>query len=250
VIAYVPHDPLHPLKQYPSSLEFMAELTRQLRDGSSANVYQRFFSQFVPSAARAFFRRVERAPEHGEWQPVAAGSNLPSWRETPVDQPALQFACRASRPTARRPSPTTCGVPLPADPQQDAQRCREIAIATEYADRMARWAWWDNLEKILSDMLNLAMLVAVPFGPELGVLMLAYTAYQVTDQIVEGIVDLAEGHLAQAGAQAIGVLESIVQLGIFAAGAGGQRGTGQALAVFRKPETGKTGRRPDTPLEP
>ena len=35
MVAYVPHDPEHPLKQYPSSLEFMAELTRQLRENAT-----------------------------------------------------------------------------------------------------------------------------------------------------------------------------------------------------------------------
>ena len=86
VIAYVPHDPLHPLKRYPSSLEFMAELTRQLRDGESANSYQRFFSQFVPHEQRGhFFAGLNASLSTVKWQPVAAGSSLPSWRETPVD---------------------------------------------------------------------------------------------------------------------------------------------------------------------
>ncbi|MNF44538.1 E3 ubiquitin-protein ligase sspH1 [compost metagenome] len=83
---------------------------------------------------------------------------------------------------------------------------------------MARWAWWDNLEKMLSDILNAALLVAMPLVPGLGELMLAYTAYQLTSEVVEGIVDLAEGRLAEAVEQTINVLESVVQLGAFAAG--------------------------------
>ncbi|WWL44689.1 DUF6543 domain-containing protein [Pseudomonas parakoreensis] len=215
VLAYVPNDPEHPLKQYPDSLAFMAELTRQLRDTSASSSYQRFFSQFVPQRQRGyFFARLNERLSHVTWQPTPSGSNLPNWRDTPVDHPNLQFRVT---PVQQDRETRFTGDLWQYLYQQKLNKmlndAREIAIATEYADRMARWAWWDNLEKILTDMLNLAMLVAVPFAPELGVLMLAYTAYQVTDQIVEGVVDLAEGHLAQAGAQAIGVLESIVQLG-------------------------------------
>jgi hypothetical protein len=221
VIAYVPHDPEHPLKQYPSSLELMAELTRQLRDNQPDASYQRFFSQFVPHQQRGyFFARLNDRLTQVKWQPVPPGTDLPSWRETPVDNPNLQF--RVSRIQDDRETRFTGDLWLYLYQQKlnkILNDAREIAISTEYADRMARWAWWDNLEKMLSDIFNIALLVAIPFVPELGVLMLAYTAYQVTDEVVEGIVDLAEGHLLEAGAQAIGVLESIVQLGIFAAGA-------------------------------
>ncbi|MFD2884705.1 hypothetical protein ACFS4T_28200 [Pseudomonas lini] len=58
-MAYVPHDPEHPLKRYPSSLEFMAELTRQLRDGTATKSYQEYFSQFVPHQQRGHFCRAE-----------------------------------------------------------------------------------------------------------------------------------------------------------------------------------------------
>ena len=43
LVAYVPDDPLHPLKEYASALAFKQELTRQLRDAD----YQAFFSRFV-----------------------------------------------------------------------------------------------------------------------------------------------------------------------------------------------------------
>jgi hypothetical protein len=217
VIAYVPHDPEHPLKQYSSALDFMAELSRQLR----GTPYQQFFSQFVPHQQRGyFFARLNDRLSQVKWQPVPPGSNLPSWRETPVDNPNLRF--RVSKIQDDRETLFTGDLWLYLYQQKlnkILNDAREIAISTEYADRMARWAWWDNLEKMLSDIFNIALLVAIPFVPELGVLMLAYTVYQVTDQVVEGVIDLAEGHLIEAGAQAIGVLESIVQLGIFALGA-------------------------------
>lgn len=220
VIAYVPHDPLHPLRQYPSSLEFMAELTRQLRDGASTDSYQRFFSQFVPHGQRGhFFAGLNARLSTVKWQPVAAGSNLPSWRETPVDKPNLQFSVssiKSDRETTFNND--LWGYRYRQTLNKVFNDAREIAIPTAYADRMARWAWWDNLEKMLSDILNVALLVATPLVPGLGQLMLAYTAYQLTDGVVEGLVDLAEGHLAEAGEQTLGVLQSVIQLGVFAAG--------------------------------
>ncbi|EJM60271.1 hypothetical protein PMI29_04107 [Pseudomonas sp. GM49] len=220
VLVYVPHDPEHPLKQYPSSLEFMAELTRQLRDGTNTPPYQQFFSKFVEHQQRGhFFAGLNDRLSKVKWQPAPQGSNLPSWRETSVDNPNLQFSLLnvdADRATVFN------GNLWDYFYRQKLNKilndAREIAISTEYADRMARWAWWDNLKKMLSDILNAALLVATPFVPGLGEMMLAYTAYQLTDEVVEGIVDLAEGRLAEAGEQTLGVLESIVQLGAFAAG--------------------------------
>ncbi|MFJ3371286.1 dermonecrotic toxin domain-containing protein [Pseudomonas sp. NPDC086251] len=221
VIAYIPHDPEHPLKQYPSSLEFMAELTRQLRDTTSPENYQKFFSQFVDQQQRGhFFAGLNERLSKVKWQPVEPGSNLPNWRDTPVDNSNLQFALsKVQDDRQTRFNGDLWGYFYRQKLNKILNDAREIAVSTEYADRMARWAWWDNLEKILSDMLNVALLVATPLVPGLGQLMLAYTAYQLTDEVVEGLVDLAEGRAAEAGEQAIGVLESVVQLGAFAAGA-------------------------------
>jgi hypothetical protein len=220
VIAYVPHDPEHPLKRYPSILDFMAELTRQLRDGTSSKSYQQYFSQFVPHQQRGlFFAGLNDRLSNIKWQPVPPGSSLPTWRETPVANPDLKF----SLSNVKTDKETTFKKDLWGYYYQQKLNkilndAREIAISTDYADRMARWAWWDNLEKMLADILNVALLVATPFVPGLGELMLAYTAYQLTDEVVEGIVDLAEGHFAEFAEQIISVLESVVQLGAFAAG--------------------------------
>lgn len=220
LIVYIPHDPEHPLKQYPSSQAFLAELTRQLRDIQPGIRYQQFFSQFVPHQQRGhFFAGLNDRLSKMKWQPVPAGSQLPTWRETPVDKPDLQL-----RPLNIQDDREThftgdlWGYFYKQTLNKIFNDAREIAITTAYADRMVRWAWWDNLEKMLSDILNVALLVVTPIVPGLGELMLAYTAYQLTDEVVEGVVDLAQGRLAEAGEQIIGVLESIVQLGAFAAG--------------------------------
>jgi hypothetical protein len=221
VIVYVPHDPEHPLKEYPSSLEFMAELTRQLRDVASPGNYQQFFSQFVNHQERGhFFASLNDRLSKVKWQPAPPSSNLPSWRDTPVDNPNLQFSLsKVQDDHQTRFTGDLWGYFYRQKLNKILNDAREIAISTEYADRMARWEWWDNLEKMLSDILNVALLVAIPFVPGLGTLMLAYTAWQLTDQVVEGLVDMAEGRFAEFGEQAIGVLESVIQLGAFAAGA-------------------------------
>ncbi|MHA3736448.1 dermonecrotic toxin domain-containing protein [Pseudomonas sp. Eth.TT006] len=233
LIAYVPHDPQYPLKQYASSLDFMARLTRQLREDASGQ-YQRFFSQFVDQRQRGhFFSNLNDRLSQIKWRPAPAGSNLPSWRETPVDTPHLQFALspiqedRQTRFVADR---------WEYFYQQKFNKifndAREIAISTEYADRMARWAWWDNLEKILSDLLTVTVMVVAPFVPVLGELLLAYTAYQLLDGVFEGVVDLAEGRLAEAGEQALGVLENVVQMAVFAGATGVAQAVGLRLSPF------------------
>jgi hypothetical protein len=223
VIVYVPNDPEHPLKEYPSSLEFMAELTRQLRDTSikASESYQQFFSQFVAHQQRGhFFAGLNDRLSTIKWQPAPPGSGLPSWRETPVDNPHLQFRlAKIAEDRETRFTGNLWEYLYQQKLNKTLNDAREIAISTEYADRMARWAWWDNLEKMLSDILNTALLVAMPLVPGLGELMMAYIAYQLTSEVVEGVVDLAEGHLVEAAEQAISVLESVAQLAAFAAGA-------------------------------
>ncbi|MBB3243171.1 hypothetical protein FHW68_004738 [Pseudomonas sp. Tn43] len=239
LIAYVPHDPEHPLKEYSSGLAFMTELTRQLRDGSTtetaaADNYQAFFSQFVAQHQRGhFFARLNDRLSKVKWQQAPPGGSLPSWRETPVDNPNLQFSLtRIEDDRETRYTGDLWAYVYQRKLNKIFNDAREIAISTAYADRMARWAWWDNLEKMLSDILNVALLVVTPFVPYLGELMLAYTAFQLTESVFEGVLDLAQGRLAEAGEQAIGVLESVVQLGAFAAGVKIGSSAGLRLSPF------------------
>jgi len=226
MLAYVPHDPEHPLKEYASSLDFVKELTSQLRDKTPAPEtsrpsYQQFFSQFIAHEARGrFFYQLNSLLSTVRWHPREPGDSRPSWRETPEQAPNLQFQIQAVRDdTANRAK----------DPAHDdlwhylyrvkldkiVNDAQEIAISTAYSDRMARWAWWDNLEQMLSDIFNAALLVITPFVPFLGQLMLAYTAYQVLNDVFEGIVDWAEGRQLEVWEHALAVADNLIQLGIF-----------------------------------
>lgn len=229
ILVYIPEDPAHPLKEYPSSQAFVKELTGQLRDrtppaDSSRPSYQQFFSQFVAHEQRGrFFHELNNLLSTVRWHPRTHGDNRPNWRPDPVETPNLRVTTLAMRDdTPNRIS----------DPQQNnlwhylyrvklnklVNDAQEIAISTAYADRMARWAWWDNLEKMLSDIFNAALLVITPFVPFLGELMLAYTAYQVLDDVFEGIVDWSEGLQREGWEHVVSVAENLLQLALFPAG--------------------------------
>ncbi|WP_030129582.1 NEL-type E3 ubiquitin ligase domain-containing protein [Pseudomonas sp. QTF5] len=216
MIAYVPHDPEHPLKQYASSIEFMDELTRLLRDNkqlpSTGINYRQFFSQFVDHEQRGhFFTGLEQRLTCVKWYPKELGDPRPSWRDTPVENPRLQFSAQ--------PITTPLWTYLY---QQQLNKilndARGIAVPTADADSNARWAWWENFRKIVSDIFNVALLVLTPFVPGLGEVMLAYTAYQLTTEVIEGVVDLATKQWAEAAEHLVGFVTDIVQLAAFGAG--------------------------------
>lgn len=229
ILVYIPEDPAHPLKEYPSSRAFIQELTGQLRDRTppgdlSRPSYQQFFSQFVAHQERGrFFYQLNNLLSTVRWHPRAPGDSRPNWRPDPVEAPNLQFRTQAIRDDTQNrindPNQNNLWHYLyRAKLNQLLNDAREIAISTEYADRMARWAWWDNLEKLLSDILNAALLVVTPLVPVLGELMLAYTAYQMLDDVFEGIVDWAEGLQREGWEHLVAVADNVLQLALFHAG--------------------------------
>ncbi|WP_458724959.1 dermonecrotic toxin domain-containing protein [Pseudomonas mandelii] len=208
IIAYIPDDPEHPLKEYPNTLAFMTELTRKLR----APAYQTFFSRFVEHKERGpFFADLNRRLQRVTWHQHKRGDPLPSWRETPIDRPNLRFSM----------------TPFSADLwnhlyQRQLNKifndASTLAVSTASADRNARWALWDAVSKVASTLLEIATFVALPFVPFLGEIMLGYMAYQLLDETFEGIVDLAEGLKTEAVGHLITLAETVVEVGTFAVG--------------------------------
>lgn len=208
VIAYIPDDPEQPLKEYPSSAEFMADLSKRLRSKN----YQAFFSRFVAHADRGyFFADLNNRLTQTTWHQRERGDPLPSWRETPAAHSNLQFAATPIRGNLWNHLQQRKLDKILND-------ARTLAVSTANADRQARWERWDSFTGIASAVLQIAAFVALPFVPFLGELMLAYTAYQVLDETFEGVIDWAEGLTQQAFAHTMGVVETLVQLGTFAAG--------------------------------
>ncbi|WP_434766605.1 dermonecrotic toxin domain-containing protein [Pseudomonas triticicola] len=218
VIAYVPHDPDHPLKQYDSVEAFGSELTRQLREdrlcAATRQTYRQFFSRFIDHQQRGhFFAELEErlfiTRYHASDDPT---DQRPKWRKDPLDNPDLRL-------TDSRLHGDFWGYVYQRKLDKILDDAREIAVSTADTDSQARWAWWDNFKKIVSDIFNVALLVATPFVPGLGELMLAYSAYQLTREVVEGVVDLVHGQQIEAAEHIIGVVTSVIQLAAFGAGA-------------------------------
>ena len=208
LVAYVPDDPQQPLKEYASALAFQQELTHQLRDPD----YQTFFSRFVPHAQRGvFFANLSQRLARVKWHPTDYGSGLPAWRKEPTDAPKLQFVATLVHGN----------IWLHLYQQklnQVLNDARTQAVSTATVDRNARWALWDSFVNVASSILNAALLIVAPFIPGLGELMLGYMAYQLLDDVFEGIVDWAEGLSQEAFGHLMSVLQSLVQLGAFGAG--------------------------------
>ncbi|WLH91475.1 NEL-type E3 ubiquitin ligase domain-containing protein [Pseudomonas sp. FP453] len=181
VVAYIPHDPHGAIQAYPSTLAFREALAKKLQDPA----YRQFFSQFID-------RQQQRAFIHGLQQraPYSA-SRIDGELWPQLYQAALNKILNDGR---------------------------EQAVSTAQADRRARWAWWDTFSHILESALNVVLLVATPFVPLLGEAMLAYTAYQLLDEVVEGVVDLARGQALEAARHLVGVLTDVVQLATFSVG--------------------------------
>ncbi len=217
VIAYVPQDPEHPLKEYASSTDFMNELTRQLRDNdfieSSKMTYRQYFSQFVDQPQRGHFfaelqQRLFKITRHEK----EALDQRPVWREEPVVNPKIQLSV----------APITGDVwthLYQKKLNKMLNDAKHVAVSTADTDSNARWAWWDNFKKIISDIFNVALMIVAPFVPGLGELMMVYTAYQLTSEVITSIVDLAEGQWSEAAEHIVGVVTDIIQLADFAAGA-------------------------------
>lgn len=208
VVAYVPDDPQHPLKEYPSALAFKQELTRQLRTPQ----YQAFFSRFINHAQRGvFFADLSQRLARITWHAPERGSDLPPWRSEPTNDPKLQFVATPIQGN-------TWQYLYQRKLDKILNDARTLAVATADADRNARWALWDSIVNVASSILNAALLVVAPFVPGLGELMLGYMAYQLLDDAFEGVIDWAEGLTREAFTQLMSVLQTLVQLGTFAAG--------------------------------
>lgn len=220
LMAYIPHDPLGPLKEYDSNLDFMHDLTRKLQNNAPlpsrqhlpCQTYQQFFSQFIDHSQRGyFFAGLEQRLCKVQWHRKGPLDPRPSWRNTPVDKPRLQFDVQKIDHNPWRYLYRQAVNKILNDG-------RSIAVSSADADSNARAAWWDNFTRIITDIFNVALLVAAPFVPFLGELMLAYTAYQLADDVLEGLVDLAEGQAIEATGHFVAVANDVVQLGALGAG--------------------------------
>jgi len=208
VIVYIPDDPQHPIKQYASAQAFVQALSARLRSTD----FQQFFSRFVSHADTGrFFADLTRRLSEVTWHPHTPGDPLPSWRATDVERPNLQVR----------------GIPIKQPLFQHLHQMKlskllddasSQAVSTASVNQQARWERWDLVQKIASVVLQVATLFVAPFVAPLGLLMLGYTAYQLLDEAFEGIIDWSEGRVQEAFVHGMGLVEQVVQLGLFATG--------------------------------
>lgn len=204
LIAYIPDDPDHPLKEYASFTDFMKALTSQLRSAD----YQQFFSRFVPHKDKGhFFARVNERFTTFTWKQREPLDMGPWWRETAVENPNAepitnviegdfwnQF-CLWRRNKAISDS-------------------RQIAVPTGDEDASARWKRLSSYLDIGWNIFNFgAMLV-----PGLGESVLAVMVGQMMLETLEGIEDWSKGDKEEASSHFIGVLINFAQLALMSAG--------------------------------
>jgi len=204
LIAYVPDDPEHPLKEYKSFTDFMKELTSQLRSSD----YQQFFSRFVPQKDKGrFFARVRERFTTFTWHQREPLSMSPWWRETAVENPDAE--------------PITNVIDGELWPLLSRWRCdkaiadaRHIAVPTGDEDADARWKRLTSYLNTGWNVFNFgAMLV-----PGLGEAVLSIMVGQMLLETMEGIEDWSKGDKEEAAAHLTGVLINAAQLAIMFAG--------------------------------
>lgn len=208
LVAWVPDDPEHPIKEYASSAALEVELTRQLRSRD----YQKFFSRFVNHEQRGlFFSSLNARLSQLKWHKPQADSSLPSWRDEPFDRPNLQLA-------ATPISDELWEHLYQGKLNKILNDAQVIAVATATVDSKVRWALWDSIVAIASTIVQTAALVIAPFVPMLGEIMMAYMAYQWLDEVFEDVLEWSYGQTTEALGHLFGCIESLIQLGAFAAG--------------------------------
>jgi hypothetical protein len=177
VVAYLPGDPEHPLKEYASSTDFMAELRRRLH----GIAYRRFFSRFVPLRQQgAFFKQFNRF-----YRPSSQASDQ-------ADYP-LKSSLR-NLPMDNSPIPGDLWEALRLRQLQKIQAdARAVAVPTGDEDRSARLARLDSYLNAVVNVFNLAAFVV----PGLGPLMLTVGAVQMFNEAFEGIEAFEHGDIRE-----------------------------------------------------
>ncbi|RON70703.1 hypothetical protein BK671_06400 [Pseudomonas fluorescens] len=204
LIAYVPDDPLHPLKEYPSLTAFLRELITQLREPQ----YQQFFSRFIAQKDKpTFFKRVSERLSEITWQQRAPLSMGPWWRETAIENPHVE--------------PIT--VPILGNLWEYLYRekrdkaiadARLIAVPTGDEDVKTRWNRLVSYLDIGWNIFNFAVMLV----PGMGEVVLGVMVAQLLAELAEGVEDWSQGDKDQASAHINSVIINFAQLALMSAG--------------------------------
>ena len=206
VIAYVPDDPQHPLKEYPSLAAFMKTLIGQLRDTQ----YQAFFSRFVAQKDKGlFFSRVNERLKTFTWQQREPLDMGPWWRETAVENPDAE-------PITNQITGDLWVTLFVERRDKAVADARRIAVPTDDEDASARFKRLTSYLNIGWNLFNFAAMLV----PGLGEAMLGIMIAQMLAEVAEGIEDWSKGDKEEASAYFNGVLINFAQLALMGAGHG------------------------------
>ncbi|MBM6445061.1 hypothetical protein JQF37_15720 [Pseudomonas sp. MIL9] len=219
VIAYVPDDPEHPLKEYPSLTAFMKTLLGQLRDTQ----YQAFFSRFVAQKDKGvFFSRVNERLKTVTWQQREPLDMGPWWRETAVENPDAE-------PITNQITGDLWATLFIERRDKAIADARRIAVPTDDEDANARFKRLTSYLDIGWNLFNFAAMLV----PGLGEAMLGIMIAQMLAEVAEGIEDWSKGDKEEASAYFNGVLINFAQLALM--GAGHALPTGQLTPIKVSP---------------
>lgn len=204
LIAYVPDDPDHPLKEYASLSEFMKVLISQLRDPD----YQAFFSRFVAQKDKGhFFARVNERLKTLKWKQREPLDMGPWWRETAIENPDAQ-------PITNRIEGDLWITLFRERRDKVISDARCIAVPTDDEDSASRW-------KRLTSYLDIAWNVfsfAAMLVPGVGEVVLGIMVAQMLAELAEGVEDWSTGDKEEAAAYINGVLINFAQFTLMGAG--------------------------------
>jgi len=204
LVAYVPGDPDHPVKEYDSLRSFMKELLKQLLSSE----YQAFFSRFVAQKDKGHFvTRVNERLKTYTWhqrEPLDMG---PWWRETAVENPAAE-------PVAVPLQGELFSTLFEARRDKAISDARRIAVPTGDEDAQARWKRISSGLSIAWNVFNFAGMLI----PGVGEVLLGIMVAQMLEETVEGIEDWSKGDRTEGAAHINSVLINFAQLGLMSTG--------------------------------
>lgn len=204
LIAYIPDDPDHPLREYASLADFMKTLIGQLRDPQ----YQAFFSRFVAQKDKGrFFARVNERLKTIRWQQREPLDMGPWWRETAIENPNAEPVTNLIE--------GDLWITLFRERRDKALAdARQIAVPTNDEDAATRWKRLTSYLDIGWNVFSFAAMLV----PGVGEVVLGIMAAQMLAELVEGLEDWSKGDREEASAHINGVLINFAQLALMGAG--------------------------------
>nr|WP_256590888.1 NEL-type E3 ubiquitin ligase domain-containing protein [Pseudomonas sp. ERMR1:02] len=203
LIAYVPDDPDHPLKEYASLAEFMKALISQLLDSD----YQAFFSRFVAQKDKGhFFRRVNERLKTMTWQQREPLDMGPWWRETAIENPNAE-------PITNLITNNLWITLFEERRDKVIGDARFIAVPTGDEDAASRWKRLTSYLDIGWNVFSFAAMLV----PGLNEAVLGIMVAQMLAQVAEGVEDWSKGDREEASAVLNGVLINAAQLALMGA---------------------------------